>query len=70
MDLFRVLINERPSELCLIDQNSEEVHNLQYPDEEKILVLLSALVEMFDVYHMRDFFVCLLIYSSPIALTK
>ena len=35
MDLFRVLINERPSELCLIDQNSEEVHNLQSPDEEK-----------------------------------
>ena len=23
------------SELCLIDQNCEEVHNLQSPDEEK-----------------------------------
>ena len=35
MDLFRVLINERPSELCPIDRNSEEVHNLHSPDEEK-----------------------------------
>ena len=35
MDLFRVLINKRPSKLSLIDQNSEEVHNLQYPDKEK-----------------------------------
>ena len=35
MYLFRVLINQRPSELCLIDQNSEEVQNLQSPDEEK-----------------------------------
>ena len=35
MDLFGVLINERPSKLCLIDQNSKEVHNLQSPDDEK-----------------------------------
>ena len=35
MDLFRVLINKRPSQLCLIDQNSEEVQNLQSPEEEK-----------------------------------
>ena len=34
MDLFKILINEWPSELCLIDQNSEEVHNLQSCDEE------------------------------------
>ena len=37
MDLFIVLINERPSDLCLIDQNSEEIHNLQSPDEKKYL---------------------------------
>ena len=36
MDLFRVLINEKPSELCLIDQDSEEVHNLQSPDRKII----------------------------------
>ena len=36
MDLFRVLINEKPSELCLIDQDSEEVHNLQSPDNKII----------------------------------
>ena len=35
IDHFRVLINERPSELCLIDHNSEEVHNLQSPNEKK-----------------------------------
>ena len=35
MDLFRVLINKRLSELCLIDQNYEEVHNLKSPDEEE-----------------------------------
>ena len=47
MDLFKVVTNERPSELCLLDLNSEEVHNLQSPDENKIFVLLSALVERF-----------------------
>ena len=36
MDIFRVLINERPSELCFIDQNFEEVHDLQSPEERKI----------------------------------
>ena len=36
MNLFRVLINERSSEICLIDQNSEEVYNLQSPDEKNI----------------------------------
>ena len=35
MDLFRVLIKERPSELCMIDQNSKKIHNLQSPDEKK-----------------------------------
>ena len=56
MDLFRVLINERPSVLCLIDQNSGEVHNLQDPDEEeKILVLLSASVKRFGGSRMQDF---------------
>ena len=40
MDLFRYLINERPSELCLIDQNSKEVHNLQCPDEKNIGVTI------------------------------
>ena len=35
MDLFRILINEMPSELCFLDQNSEEVHILQSPDEKK-----------------------------------
>ena len=45
----------RPSELCLIDLNSEKVHNLQSPDDEKILVLLSALVERFGVSHVRYF---------------
>ena len=54
MDLFRVLIIERSSELCLIDQNSEEVHDLQSPDE-KMVLLLSALVERFCVSRMRDF---------------
>ena len=34
MDLFRVLIIEGPSKLCLNDQNSEEVHDLQSPDEK------------------------------------
>ena len=29
-------LNKRRSELCLIDQNSEEVHNLKSPDEKKI----------------------------------
>ena len=47
MDLFRVVTNERPSELCLLDQNSEEVNNLQSPDENKIFVLLSSLVDRF-----------------------
>ena len=51
MDVF----NERPSELCLINQNSEEVHNLQSPDENKILVLLSPLVERFSISRLRDF---------------
>ena len=32
MDFFRVLINKRPSKICLIDQNREEVHNLQSPN--------------------------------------
>ena len=41
MDLFIVLINEGPSELCLINQNSEEVHTLQSPNKKK-LVLLSV----------------------------
>ena len=36
MNLFRVLINDMPSELCLIDQNSEEARNLQSPDEKNI----------------------------------
>ena len=36
MDLFKALINEGPSELCLIDQNSEEVYNLKAPDEKNI----------------------------------
>ena len=31
MDLFRVLINEGQSKLCLIDQDFEKVHNLQSP---------------------------------------
>ena len=35
MDLFRVLNNERPSEICLIDQNSEKVPELQSPDEKQ-----------------------------------
>ena len=47
MDLFRVVTNERPSELCLHDKNSEEVNNLQSPDENKIFVLLSSLVDRF-----------------------
>ena len=54
MDLFRVLINDRPSELCVIDQNCEEVHNLQSPNEKKMLVLLSASVERFGVSRMQD----------------
>ena len=29
------MCSTRPSELCLIDQNFEEVHNLQSPDKEK-----------------------------------
>ena len=33
MDLFRVLINERPSKLFLIDQNCEEVHTRLYLNE-------------------------------------
>ena len=53
MDLFRVLINERPSELYLIDHNSEEVHNLQSANEKKILMLLSASVKRFCVSCMR-----------------
>ena len=55
MDIFRVLINERPSELCFIDQNFEEVHNLQSPEERKNMVLLSALLKRFGVSRMRDF---------------
>ena len=55
MDLFRVVIDERPSELCLNNQNSEEVHNLQSPDGNKILVLLSPSVERFSISRLRDF---------------
>ena len=54
MDLFRVLVNKRPSVLFVIDHNSEEVHNLQSPDE-KILVLLFALVKRFGVSVSRIF---------------
>ena len=36
-------------------QNSEEVHNLQSPDEKKLLVLLSASVERFGVSRKQDF---------------
>ena len=54
MDLFRVLINERPSKLCLIDQHSEEVHKLQSSDKKK-LVLLSTLDKRFSVSVMQDF---------------
>ena len=55
MDLFRVLINERPAELCLIDRNSNKVHNLQSFNEKEILVLLSASVKRFGVSLMQDF---------------
>ena len=37
--------------LCLLVQNSKEVHNLM---KKKILVLLSASVERFGVSRMRD----------------
>ena len=56
MDLFRDLINKRPSELCVIDQNSEEVHNLQSSNEKQILVLLSASVKRFGIYRMQNCF--------------
>ena len=40
---------------CLIDQNSEEVHNLQSSDEKKkILELQSPSVERFGVSNMQD----------------
>ena len=45
-----------------IHQNSvslirtEEVHNLQSPDEEMILVLLYTSVKRFSLSRMRDFF--------------
>ena len=56
MDLFRFLINERQSELCPIDHNSEEVHNLQYPDEEKNFG--STILIGRDIWcpRMREFF--------------
>ena len=56
MDLFRVLIDERPSELCPIEQNSQELHNLQSSDEKQILVLLSESVKRFSVSRMQDFY--------------
>ena len=55
MDLFRVLINERPAELCLIDRNPNKVNNLQSFNEKEILVLLSASVKRFGVSLMQNF---------------
>ena len=55
VDLFRLLKNERPTELCLIYQNSEEVHNLQSPDKKKYWCYYPHRSRDLVSPYMRDF---------------